>query len=65
MKATHLDLGNVRLVVDTMTCTGKLPYGCPNCKGLDFCLKRNAQKTMDKLEALFATPAVVSVKNKR
>ena len=48
----RLDLGNLRVIVECMTCTGKLPHGCPNCKGLDFCVKRHAQKTLDKLEAI-------------
>lgn len=51
--------GNIKVVLETMECTGKLPHGCPNCRGLDFCTKRDALKryaTMEKCwDALLAS----------
>ena len=48
----RLDLGNLEVIVETMECRNtKLPYGCPNCKGLDFCLRSHARKTIAALKA--------------
>lgn len=42
--------GNIKVALEGMTCTGKLPHGCPNCRGLDFCTKRDALKRYAKME---------------